>query len=87
MTVEMAQVGLLGVLLYLGIGIVIGLIFVAFALPRLDWAGRGGGVFFRLMILPGVTLLWPIIVVRSLSGRVINQPPDQSPQGDAEVSP
>jgi hypothetical protein len=50
---------------YLALGLVVALLFAAFV-QRVEPSARGGSILFRLLIVPGATLLWPLIVVRSL---------------------
>lgn len=45
-------------------GLLIGLVFTLFVIDRIDSAARGSYVF-RLLLLPGLALLWPIVVWRS----------------------
>lgn len=59
---------------YLAVGIIVGLLFVTVFVSRLDTAAVGSSIFFRITILLGCILLWPYIVLRTLSGRKINQP-------------
>jgi len=51
---------------YLGIGLLFGLPFVAFGIQRVDPAARGTGWGFRLLVLPGVVALWPLLASRWL---------------------
>jgi hypothetical protein len=50
---------------YLALGLVIALLFAAFV-QHIEPSAQGGSLLFRLLIVPGATLLWPVIVVRSL---------------------
>jgi hypothetical protein len=50
---------------YLALGVVIAMLFAAFV-QRIEPSAQGGSLLFRLLIVPGATLLWPLIVVRSL---------------------
>ncbi|MEO1135929.1 MAG: hypothetical protein AAFW68_04845 [Pseudomonadota bacterium] len=68
--------------LYFAIGAVVGLIFLALGVSRLDAAAKGAGVFFRVTIFAGCAVLWPYIVLRWLSGKVINQPIGGQAAGD-----
>lgn len=81
MTIATAQTIWLGVGAYFAVGLIVALIYVFLAAPRLDVAARGSGFFFRLMVLPGIAGLWPIMVIRLLSGRVINKPVDAPREG------
>ena len=48
---------------YLRIGGGVALVF-ALIVGRVEPSARGGSVLFRLLIVPGATLLWPLVVVR-----------------------
>jgi hypothetical protein len=52
--------------IYTGAGLLVGVWLVAFGLGRLDPAARGAGVGVRLIILPGVVALWPLMLRRAL---------------------
>jgi hypothetical protein len=61
-------VGLLTI--YFGIGAVFGVAFVARGVDRIDPVARGAGWGFRLMILPGSAIFWPLLLVRWAAGSV-----------------
>jgi hypothetical protein len=46
-------------------GILVGLAFLVFGLDRLDPAA-GGAYAFRPLLLPGLALLWPLVLWRWL---------------------
>jgi len=50
---------------YLRIGAGVALLF-AIVVARVVPSARGGSLLFRLAILPGAAILWPLIVVRSV---------------------
>lgn len=50
---------------YLRIGAGVGVVF-ALIVGRVEPSARGGSALFRLMILPGAAVLWPLVVVRSV---------------------
>lgn len=47
--------------LYLGIGFLFALAFVARGAAAIDPAAREGSLGFRALILPGATALWPFL--------------------------
>ena len=49
---------------YLAVGALFAVPFAARWAGRLDPAAQGGSWGFRLLILPGATLLWPLLMVR-----------------------
>ncbi len=52
--------------IYCAIGGVVALCFVLIGLGRIDLAARGA-FLFRLQIIPGLVLLWPIVIARWVS--------------------
>ena len=55
--------------IYLLIGFVFALFFVTKGMARLDPVAQAGSKGFRLLILPGVTALWPILYRRWSRGQ------------------
>ena len=51
---------------YVGVGLLFGVAFVALGIQRIDPAARGAGWGFRLLVLPGVVALWPLLAARWL---------------------
>lgn len=47
---------------YATVGVVFALWFVTRGIGRLDQVARGGGMGFRLIVVPGVVALWPVLV-------------------------
>jgi hypothetical protein len=62
-------VGLLSV--YGLLGLLFGVCFVTVGVGRLDPMAKGAGLGFRLLILPGVVALWPLLLYRWLRGSVL----------------
>ena len=83
MTMELASMIWIAIGAYLAIGLIIGVFFAFFGVGRIDFAAQGASFFFRLIILPGVALLWPAIILRILSFRKINAPIDGHEGGEA----
>ena len=54
--------------LYLLCGFSFGVFFVTRGFPRVDRAAAGATVGFRLIVLPGVIALWPLLLRRWLAG-------------------
>jgi hypothetical protein len=67
-TIEAATAILGALALYTGIGAVFAAAFLAAGAGRLDPAARDGGFGFRLMILPGLIALWPLMLARWIVG-------------------
>jgi hypothetical protein len=47
---------------YAACGLLFGVAFVSAGAGRLDPAARGASIAFRLVILPGAALLWPLLL-------------------------
>jgi hypothetical protein len=54
--------------LYAAIGLLFGVGFVIWGIERVDPAARGAGMGFRILVLPGVAALWPLMLARWLRG-------------------
>ena len=52
------------VIVYAVVGAVFAVAFVAWGVSRVDAHAAGAGLGFRLMILPGVAALWPLLLSR-----------------------
>lgn len=59
--------------IYTGLGLVIALFLAFFAIGKLDPAAKDGTWGFRLLIIPGLVALWPLMLMRLVRG--INTPP------------
>ena len=54
---------------YSAVGLLFGIVFVTIGLSQVDSASKGSGVGFRLIILPGVAALWPMLLTRWIRAR------------------
>jgi hypothetical protein len=52
------------VVTWLAVGLLVGVPFLAFAAGRVVEGAAGSSLMFRLMMLPGAVLLWPILLYR-----------------------
>lgn len=52
------------VVTWLAAGLLVGVPFLAFAVGRVVEGAAGSSVMFRLMMLPGTALLWPVLLYR-----------------------
>lgn len=50
-------------------GLVFAVPFVIFLIKRVDPAVRGWAIGFRLIIIPGVVVFWPLFAIRLLKGK------------------
>jgi len=62
---------LIVVAVYFAIGIGFAIPFVLIGAPRLDPAAKGSRWSFRVIIMPGVALFWPLLAWRWWSGRPV----------------
>lgn len=60
---------------YLGCGLAFAIPFVLFGVGKIDAHAGHGTWGFRLLIVPGTILLWPILARRWLKG--IHEPPEE----------
>jgi hypothetical protein len=74
MPIELARWIVAILFTYLGVGVVFAPIFVLFGVHRIDPGAHGSTWGFRLMIVPGVVLLWPLLLRRVRLGQ---PPPDE----------
>ena len=58
---------LLGV--YAGAGLLFAIAFLTVGISHVDPDSKGSGVGFRLIILPGVTAFWPVLLSRWVGKR------------------
>lgn len=58
-----------GALLYLGCGLLFAIPFLARGAAAIDPGAREGSWGFRVIVLPGVVALWPVLLRRWISGR------------------
>jgi hypothetical protein len=56
---------------YVLFGLLFGVCFITLGVGRLDPMAKGAGLGFRLLILPGVVALWPLLLYRWLRGSVL----------------
>lgn len=66
MTLSLAEAVVQGIGLYLGVGLVFSVIYVAFLAGRLDPAAKGMALRVRLLLVPGAMLLWPVMLIKTL---------------------
>ena len=54
---------------YAGIGLLFAVAFLTAGISRVDPRSKGSGIWFRLIILPGVATLWPVLLTRWIRAR------------------
>ncbi len=67
--VRAAEVVVLLCTVYIACGLAFSLFFVWRGAGRVDPAARSAGWGFRLIVLPGVAALWPVLLRRWIAGR------------------
>ncbi|HSS97463.1 MAG TPA: hypothetical protein VLK33_10555, partial [Terriglobales bacterium] len=60
-------------LTYAAVGFLFAIVFVTFGVQKIDPEARGTRLGFRLLILPGVTAFWPLLLKRWVNG--VTEPP------------
>ncbi len=58
----MAQIIIPTAQIYLGIGVLFALFYLVFAVGRVSPNARGSSPLFRLLVLPGTVVLWPLVL-------------------------
>lgn len=58
---------------YLAVGLLFAFYCAFFAVGKIDPAAKNGTWGFRLLIIPGMTVLWPLLLMRLLKG--VHTPP------------
>ena len=59
-----AELTLIFLAAYCTVGTLFALIFVTTGMPRIDPLTRHASIAFRLLILPGAMLFWPLLLLR-----------------------
>ena len=54
---------------YAAIGLLFAMAFLTGGISRVDPVSKGSGIGFRLIILPGVAALWPVLLTRWIRAR------------------
>ncbi len=54
---------------YFTAGLVFAIVFVLFGVQRTDHGAQGLAPFFRLIIIPGVSIFWPLFALRLVQGK------------------
>jgi hypothetical protein len=60
---------------YAALGALFAITFLTVGIARIDHEAKGAGRGFRLIIVPGVIALWPLLAYRWFTG--ITEPPPQ----------
>ena len=63
----MASAIVMGAAGWLAVGALVALPFAFFGAPRVLDGAKGSSIAFRLMVVPGAALLWPLVIWRWLA--------------------
>ena len=83
--VRAAEVVVLLCTVYIACGLAFAPFFVWRGVGRFDPAAKTAGLGFRLIILPGVVALWPVLLRRWFAGRL--SPVERNAHRDAARAP
>jgi hypothetical protein len=75
MPVEIAEKVLSFAALYVAAGVLFALVFFVAGLRRIDETAARGPWRFKLLILPGVVALWPVLLAKWLVARPAGERP------------
>ena len=64
MTIKIAEILSLTIFIYIIIGLIFAVYFSFFGVNKIDENAKNSGLGFRLLILPGVIIFWPILVFK-----------------------
>jgi hypothetical protein len=76
MSIEFARLLAAAAGVYVAVGALFAVAFVAVGAGRIDPAAKGAPSGFRILILPGAIALWPYLLARWVSGA--KAPPEES---------
>ncbi len=57
------------VILYFCVGFIFSLFFLSWGVSRIDPAAKDSSIAFRIFILPGTLIFWPLLSFRWLTGK------------------
>lgn len=72
-------------MMYAAFGIVFAVAFIIFGIGKIDQAAKGSPAMFRLLVLPGVAALWPLLLKRWLGGQT-HPPAENNPHRKASLN-
>ncbi len=72
MTIATAEMIWTAVAGYLALGALFALLFAFAGATRMDRATGGAGPLFRLLLIPGATVLWPLLFLMWVTGAGAN---------------
>lgn len=67
-SIEFVEMILSGAALYAAAGGVFALGFLILGLTRIDHGASGASIWFRSLIVPGLVVLWPLMLIRWIVG-------------------
>jgi len=70
MSVESAQLVATVIEAWLGVGLLVAVAFACVGTARVDPDARGATLGFKLLVIPGAMLLWPLVLKRWLTAKL-----------------
>jgi hypothetical protein len=67
---------ILGVFIYLALGFIVSIYITFWCVKKLDSAAQEGTIGFKLLIIPGLCIFWPLFVLRIRKG--LKEPPPEN---------
>jgi hypothetical protein len=64
--IDLVSLAIDGFFIYLGIGLVFSLWFVSVGAKKIDEGMEGTPFHFKLILIPGSILIWPVMLIKSL---------------------
>ena len=69
MAYSLAEIFATAIGIYLAVGLLVGIAFAFVGAKKIDPNAADGSIGFRLIIIPGAILLWPLVLKRWLGGQ------------------
>lgn len=66
---QIAETAWLAAGIYVALGVLVAIILHASLLVKMDSRVKGAGIGFRLLITPGLILLWPVMLMKAFGGK------------------
>jgi hypothetical protein len=58
---------------YAALGVLFAIVFCSVGAAKIDPAARSSGIGFRVMIFPGATALWPLLLTRWIRAGALHE--------------
>lgn len=70
MNIAIAETMVQAFSLYFALGFIFAIVFLVSGVGRIDPAARGAGIGFKLIIMPGLCLFWPLMLYRWIAKKL-----------------